>query len=215
MRTIFVVVNGKPRAGKDEFCKQAVNYLKNMTQDGQIYSTITTCVQMAEIAGYKTYYDESVPKTPDNRAMLSELKDWYTKWFDGTFFEMIRLIDHSIVKHSGLPEAEKFNFIFAMIREPVEIEKIKNYCRANRIFFSSILGSGPRQEIGESCHSDRNVDNYTYEHYYKNDGTIDDLAEKAKVFVKSLIAEYFEFEADLSQSIKPVTNEITNSATHL
>lgn len=192
MRTIFVVVNGKPRAGKDSFAEFCVKYLTELGQSGEVYSTITTCVKMAHIAGYKTYYDEDVPKTPENRAMLSDLKDWYTKWFDGTFNEMIRLIDVSEIRFP----ADGLHAIFAMIREPEEIEKIKNYCSLNDIFFTSIIGEGLRSEAGESCHSDRNVNNFQYEHSYINDGTLEELDEKAKLFTRTIVADLIKFEKE-------------------
>lgn len=196
MRTGLIVVNGKPRSGKDEFASFCSKYLDERGQVGTVYSTITTCVEMATIAGYKTYYSDKEAITPEQRLMLSELKDWYTKHFDGTFNEMVFLLDVSTRRDDGFCSGERFSFIFAMVREPSEIQKIKDHCYDNNIFFSSVIGYSDRAQKEASCHSDKNVEEFDYDNKFVNDGTLDDLNNKAINLVDFLIEQYMNFEED-------------------
>ena len=181
MKTIFVATNGYPRSGKDSFCQFCLECVKQKNDTGDIYSTITTCMKVAKIMGWGGDKDRI------SRAMLSELKDVYTKYFDGTFYEMVSLIQVS----QELP-IDKYNIIFAMIREPDEIRKIKAYCDNNNIFFQSLLLTH-RGERNHTSHSDKNVENFDYDTTLANGDSIKALEERAIEYVNSLYRKYDEF----------------------
>ena len=71
----IVVINGMPRAGKDQFvqfCQEHMAWCKNI-------STVDFVKQVANFCGWDG------TKTPKNRAFLSDLKDLLTKWDDVPF----------------------------------------------------------------------------------------------------------------------------------
>jgi hypothetical protein len=68
--------------------------------------------------------------------------------------------------------------MFVHIREIDEIKKVKE-----RVALKTILVTSTRVEKITSNSSDANVENYEYDYYIKNDGTLDELRETAKEFV--------------------------------
>jgi len=81
-------------------------------------------------------------------------------------------------------QAEEFknnddqDIMFVHIRECSEIEKVKELLNAKSLRITST-----RVEKILTNSSDANVENIKYDYYIKNDGTIDELKEKAKQFV--------------------------------
>lgn len=177
MKTVFVAVNGFPRSGKDSFVDFCITHLENTGNYGTKYSTITTCMQMAEIAGW----DGS--KSSANRTMLSELKDWYTKHFDGTFNEMVEEIKGNLDLHD-----DGTSVIFAMIREPTEINKIITWCKDNSVPHHAVLVLSNRGEEHHGSHSDQNIPAYDYTDKIFNNEELHQLNVTAKTFVEGLVS---------------------------
>ena len=69
-------------------------------------------------------------------------------------------------------------YLFIHIREIEEIEKVKNLLNAK-----TLLIRNPRVALITSNNSDGNVYKYNYDYIIENDGTLEDLKEKAKKFV--------------------------------
>lgn len=170
MNKILVVVNGYPKSGKDSFVDYCITHLQKKNMIGIKYSTISTCVELAKFVGWDGEKDDA------SRVMLSELKNWYTKHFDGTFNEMVRLMTD---------DNHKFDIIFSMIREPEEIIKIDNWCTENNFLCITILMDG-RGERHHLAHSDYLVENYHYDQVIVNDGSLESLERAAEKFVDDI-----------------------------
>ena len=82
-------------------------------------------------------------------------------------------------------EAEEFlenedqDMMFIHIREISEIEKVKNMLDAKTLLITS-----SRVAKITTNNSDANVDKYEYDYYISNDGTLEELRDKAKNFIE-------------------------------
>jgi hypothetical protein len=186
-KTLFII-NGFPLAGKDYFIIEACNHFLGWNwgstwtyrrRELKIHSTVDTVKSIAETMGWDG------TKTPENRKMLSELKDFYTTYFDGPYKEIIELME----------EANDFKVVFSCVREPKEIDKLiqwrnleANYKKYN-IF--TILVTGKNQEMNQLSHSDLNVLNYPYNYQIHNDMT-DNFAKIIPGFINDLYNENLE-----------------------
>jgi hypothetical protein len=177
----LIVVNGYPQSGKDMFVDFGIDELDENNSKychAVKYSTITTCMQAAYTFGWNGVKNEKY------RAMLSDLKDLYTKYFDGTYKEMVDWI-------YGYNLGTKNTMLFAMIREPEEIRKIINYCSSHDIPNKTICIRSGRSEKNHSSHSDKFVNLYPYDIILDNDGTLVEWKEKSKTIIKKLYEEFY------------------------
>ncbi len=158
MKTKIIVLNGYPRSGKDEFVKIASKKYKCFN-----YSSINKTKEIAVMMGWDG------KKTHISRKMLSELKDLYTKWFNGPFKDFVYSIEN---------ELNHIDFVFVHVREPKEIDKIKRYCENNEISFNSILIKRNLSEKNHTSHSDQNINNYKYNIEVLNNGSLYDYKNK-------------------------------------
>ena len=71
--------------------------------------------------------------------------------------------------------------MFVHIREADEIEKAKKLLNAK-----TLLITNPRVKLITSNDSDGKVNEYNYDYYIVNDGTLDDLKDKASKFIEEL-----------------------------
>lgn len=150
MMMIVLLLNGHPRSGKDTFIEIA-------RDDYKVYqhSTIDKCCQFAVGMGWDGL------KTPESRAMLSELKKFYTKHFDGPFIDVINAILLADSK-------DYYDFFITVSREGKEIERIKQKCKELDISFLYIMidrdnkkdfGNDSDNNILDGCAPDCIVDN--------------------------------------------------------
>lgn len=161
-----IIINGYPRSGKDTFCETAIQHYKCCN-----YSTVDTVKQVARIMGWDGN------KTPEDRAMLSGLKDFYVKWFDGTFIEMTKLIMESV---------NDVDFVFLHIREPPEIARIRQWCCINNIRDHAIFIKRNGTDTELTNHADRRVEQYSYNAVIKNNGSLDKYRSKTLKYLESL-----------------------------
>lgn len=153
------IVNGFPRSGKDTFS----NFLIEAFQAHKIYGALISSVEnvkpAAKLLGWNEVKDEH------GRNALSSLKDFSTEWFDGPFNMMSENV-------GNMSESEALIF---MVREPEEIERfVKKYPQTITIFVSR-----NESERAEN-HADQNVENYDYDIYVRNNGSLDSLRETAE-----------------------------------
>ena len=71
--------------------------------------------------------------------------------------------------------------MFIHIREAEEINKAKRLLGAK-----TLLITNPHVKIITSNDSDKKVNQYEYDYYIDNDGTIEDLSNKALEFIQNL-----------------------------
>lgn len=177
MKKVYIT-NGSATNGKDTFAKMISKYIPTYK-----YSSIDLVKTMLEFAGIP-----KEPKTEEKRLLYSDIKDRLTK-YDNIPFKDIA----SVVKDfkDNLIGAE---VLLIDIREPEEI------ARAVKTFGAeTILVRNPNAIKIESNHADRDVENYKYDYIIENDGTLLQLEEVAKLFIKEII-----FGSDVQASNTPI-----------
>lgn len=157
---IIVIVNGYPTAGKDTFCEFAT--LEYETTE---YSTVDTVKDIAVTMGWDGR------KHTESRNMLSALKDFYVEWFDGSFTEMVNLINESY-------DEAVDQFVFLHTREPDEIKRVLEWCaEKNKKCYSVFIDR--QVETTHGNHADANVSMFRYDIYIENNGSLGEFRKKS------------------------------------
>ena len=163
MEKSIVIINGTGGAGKDtfvSFCSEVTGVLN--------VSTVDKVKEAAKVlVGWNGEKDEV------SRKLLVDLKQLSIVYNDAPTKYICSM-------------AEKFkksdnNLMFVHIREADEIEKAKKLLNAK-----TLLISNPRVKLITSNDSDGKVNEYNYDYYIENDGTLDDLKDKASKFIEEL-----------------------------
>ncbi len=162
-----IIVNGYPQAGKTEY----ELYLTKHT-NCIIYSSITPIKEYAK--KYFGWSGNEEDKTEDWRRFFSELKRMLVAEFDYIFKDLSIQIN----KFYRNTNAE---LLLIDSREPEEIERFKNQFQAITLFVKN-----DRVEKIISNNSDANVENYNYDYYIDNNGTLEELEQKAIEFIERL-----------------------------
>ena len=157
---IFITGN----SGKDSF-KSCLN---RITPTYSI-STVDKIKEVCRILGWDG------EKTEESRLALSDFKDLATKHFDHSYNYVKKELEYF------LKEDTPFRIFTVDTREPDEIERFKK-----EFGFKTILIV--RDDIKDipNNHADKNVYKYKYDYIIHNDGTLEDLYDKAELFIKSL-----------------------------
>ena len=169
----IVVINGMPRAGKDEFvkmCQKHCFWCFNL-------STVDFVKEVATMCGWDG------AKTSENRKFLSDLKDLLTQWDDVPYKKIereIQLIKARMESHDFNPD--KDGIVFIHCREPKEIHRFVTEMGA-----ATLLIRRPEIEGDEqSNHADAEVFNYPYNCIIHNNGTLKELEGKAYLFLTKM-----------------------------
>lgn len=161
------VINGYPGAGKDTF----VNYCKDFYPQTINIITSQPVQNIFKDLGWEG------AKTPEIRKALAELKEDTDELFDTSFRYVKNNIewmeDDHIYKYS----------VFIHCREPKNIKRYVEAYEAKAIF----IASDRHDKITNP--SDRDVANYKYDIVIDNNGTLDELREKAREFVNVYVKE--------------------------
>ena len=163
MEKNIIIINGTGGAGKDTFVSFCAEVEKVLN-----ISTVDKVKEAAAIlVGWNGEKDEV------SRKLLVDLKQLSIAYNDAPTKYICDM-------------AEKFKqsedkLMFVHIREAEEIEKAKKLLNAR-----TLLITNPRVQLITSNNSDGKVNEYEYDYYIQNDGTLDDLKEKAKKFVEEL-----------------------------
>ena len=168
----YFIINGRPRSGKDTF----VNFcLEELGAFGKLISTVDFVKEIAARCGW----DKT--KTPKNRKFLSDLKDLLTNWGDVPDKKTLQEIDMFKFDLNCWNVSDK-GVVFIMCREPKEIERFERELNAKSVLIQRASVEFEQQ----SNHADSEVLNHKYDYIIENNGTIDELKEKAKEFLKNL-----------------------------
>ena len=163
MEKKIIIINGTGGAGKDtfvSFCSEVTGVLN--------VSTVDKVKEAAKIlVGWNGEKDEI------SRKLLVDLKQLSISYNDAPTKYICNMADK--FKESS------DNLMFVHIREAEEIEKAKKLLNAK-----TLLITNPRVQLITSNDSDGKVNEYKYDYYIENDGTLEDLKEKAKNFVEGL-----------------------------
>ena len=168
----YFIINGRPRSGKDTF----VNFcLEELGAFGKLISTVDFVKEIAIKCGWDR------TKTPKNRKFLSDLKDLLTNWGDVPYKKTLQEIDMFKFDLDYWDVSDK-GIVFIMCREPKEIERFERELNAKSVLIRRASVEFEQQ----SNHADSEVLNHKYDYIIENNGTVDELKEKAKEFLKNL-----------------------------
>jgi len=161
MEKRLIIINGSGGVGKDTF----VEFCSNFTGVKNI-SSVDKVKEAAQIlVGWNGEKDEKT------RKFLSDLKQLS---IDYNNYPLIYIENQT----KEFMENDTQSIMFIHIRESSEIEKVKNAIGAKTLLITS-----NRVAKIETNKSDANVEDFQYDYYIRNDGTLDELKEKAKEFV--------------------------------
>lgn len=163
MEKKIIIINGTGGSGKDtfvSFCKEEKNVLN--------ISAVDKVKEAAQIlVGWNGEKDDATRKLLSDLKKLSiEYNDYPTKYIKSMADKFLESDDE---------------LMFIHIREIEEIEKTKKLLNAK-----TLLLTNPRVELITTNVSDANVNEYNYDYYILNDGSLEDLKNKAKEFIEKL-----------------------------
>lgn len=165
IRKTVLIVNGKPRAGKDTFVEILNDFIPTYK-----YSMIEKVKSMALDCGYKASKDEK------DRKFLYELKKLTDEYSDMS----MRDVKDRVWEFAAHNIKELIMVIDA--RDPKDIEHLAYITGGFTVFIDN-----ENVPAITSNEADANVDNYEYDFYIKNDGTLKDFEENVYNFFVALI----------------------------
>lgn len=121
-------------------------------------------------------------KTLENRKFLSDLKDLLTAYNDLPFKDVVEYqhIFSEQLKHEGFNE--DYSLLFIDDREPEHIDRVKKELNA----LTLLIQRESSESKKVSNHADANILKYDYDYIIDNNGTLEDLEDKAVEFLKFL-----------------------------
>ena len=165
MKKLVIVINGSGGVGKDTLCDFAAECYKVKN-----ISSITPIKQIAERCGWDGRKDDKSRKfLSDLKLLCVEYNDYPTRW--------------ALAEYESFLETEE-EIMFVHIREPEEIAK---FVEATKGAAKTLLIRGG-DRMNKSCYgnvSDDGVENYAYDRYFMNDGTL----EQARIGFCELLAD--------------------------
>jgi guanylate kinase len=188
MKNIFII-NGKPGSGKDTFvelCKEHCRKFSIVCKDTKsdvhmpIVFTVHNISSIDIVKDIAKGFGWNGEKDPISRNMLADLKKFLT-----TYFNVVdKYIEDKIEEVSN----DSDSIIFIHIREPEEIQKLKDkYPNAKTIFIDRKVD----MDSNITNSSDLEVENYKYNYTINNDGTLNDLKQKVYVLLLNIIIDNY------------------------
>lgn len=173
MKKQVFIINGSGGVGKDTFVETVKSQAKRIAIEN--YSSVTKVKKIAEAIGWNG------SKSERDRKFLSDLKLLTTEYNDMPLNDMKRYVNIFM----NLISFDKARVIFLHIREPEEIAKaVSEFKEYNA---KTVLVKRDSVKHITSNMADENVYNYNYDIVVDNGGTIEDLKEKAKGFIKDFL----------------------------
>ena len=180
MNKLFII-NGSGGCGKDTFVTFVREILEKRGYATTNVSAIDRVVELAEPLGYNG------GKTERDRRFLKEFRDLLEWYGDVPFKDVTERLKCFYGQYKGDAVA------FLHCREPKNIERYIDYFTKgdfvicgeySALSVSTILVRNPNVPTISSNESDANVENFCYDVTVANDGTKDDLQEKAERFCR-------------------------------
>lgn len=159
----IIIINGSGGVGKDTFVEFCEKYCK--------VKNISSVDKVKEAARVLTGWDGT--KDDKSRKLLVDLKQLGIEYNDAPF--------KYIVESSEEFKNSDEDLMFVHIREISEIEKVRRATKAK-----TMLVTNKNVPLITSNESDKNVMNYQYDYYIRNDGTLEDLENTAQKFVERI-----------------------------
>lgn len=146
---------------------------------GPYYRARSSVSKVKEIAEQCGWNGE---KNPESRKFLHDLKQLLINYNDLPFKDICNFIDDFEEELSNYGVNPNKGFVFVDVREPSEIEKLKN-----RYDVTTVLVRRSDVESKEQSNSsDSDVLNYNYDYEIDNNKSFEDLSAAAQNFIKSI-----------------------------
>jgi hypothetical protein len=162
----IIIINGSGGAGKDTFVEYCSEFRKVLN--------VSAVDKVKEAAKVLVGWDGT--KDDKSRKLLVDLKQLSIEYNDAP-------TKYIVAKAEEFKESDD-ELMFVHIREAEEIDKAKGLLGA-----STLLVTNPNVPIITTNSSDAKVNEYNYDYTILNDGTLDELKDKAKQFVDSIVPE--------------------------
>lgn len=178
MKKQIFIINGSGGVGKDAFVKMVNGQsLEELAIVGN-YSSVDKVKLIAKIIGW----DGS--KTERDRKFLSDLKLLTTEYNDMPLNDLKEYANIFLNRYT-YREYDTPRMLFLHIREPEEIAKaVKAFKEYDA---KTVLVKKDSVKHITSNMADENVYNYDYDIVVNNNGTLEDLTEKAKCFLNDFL----------------------------
>ena len=157
MKKATIVINGAGGVGKDTLCDLASKHLKIRN-----ISTITPIKELARMADWDGRKDDRSRKfLADLKELCVRYNDFPTNWAKAQYLDFLTTDEEILIVH---------------IREPKEIVK---FVAATDGAAKTLLVRAPgrQRKAAYGNAADDGVENYYYDYYFDNDGTLEE-AEK-------------------------------------
>ena len=166
-----VIINGSGGCGKSEFIKQC-RYSKILPV--YEFSSVDWVKEVAKFCGW----DGS--KEVSDRMFLYNLKMALEKWDDSPTTSVLNAIENTI-------DGKTDNLFFVNIREIYNIVRFKLLVKEKlHIPCYDLLVRNKNVPVIKDSVPDAGTELHEYDFYINNDGDINELAEKAKDFIKRI-----------------------------
>ena len=166
---VIVIINGRPRAGKDAFVR-AVRAAAEMREWTVInWSSIDPVKRAAAKIGWDGVKDAR------GRKLLSGLKALLGEYCDFSYEKTREAMKSFLAMHGD-------GMMFIHIREPEEIARAVSLAEALGAEARTLLVTSPRAEGDASNSSDAGVEGCRCDASVYNGGTLEDLARTAEEF---------------------------------
>lgn len=174
-KQIFII-NGMATSGKDTFVELVNKHTyKEFGLEAVSYSSVAKVKEIMKNCGW-----DGISKTEKDRKFMSDLKLLLTEYNDLPMNDMKEFADVFWDKEIG----KKFAMLFYHIREPLEISKAVKEFNAKTI----LIKRDSVKHITSNM-ADDNVYNYDYDIVIENNGTLEELENKAIRFINDCIMD--------------------------
>lgn len=185
MKKQIFIINGSGGVGKDSFIEM-IKFAESRILNKHIgignHSSVSKVKEIAKMIGW------TGEKTEKDRKFLSDLKLLTTEYNDMPLNDMKEYVDVFM----NLIKFDKARMLFLHIREPEEIAKAVNEFKEYDA--KTILVKRDSVKHITSNMADENVYNYNYDIIINNNGTVEDLKEKARCFLSDFLKGNFKNE---------------------
>lgn len=168
MKKIAIVINGAGGVGKDTLCELAAKHFKVKN-----ISSITPIKEVAALCGWDGTKDNKARKfLSDLKNLCVEYNNYPTVWAKRRYDEFL--------------ESDE-EIMFVHIREA---EEIKKFVDATDGAARTLLIRGGKRMSNEKYGnvSDDEVENYSYDHYFLNESTLDVAEAEFVELLRSILA---------------------------
>ena len=177
-----VIINGMGTSGKSTFCSMCKDYAQGLDYSMPVYvkelSTVDWVKDVATFCGWQG------TKTEKDRKFLSDLKLALEAWDNSPVDSVLDTMKQAI----GSPSHWIF---FVNCREPRNIDQFKTLVKQRFNWpVKTVLVRNPNAKVINSNMADAQVENYVYDCYIQNSGTLDDLKDLAEDFTTQIVSKW-------------------------